>query len=153
MSYPSKPVAELARWAKRHGCVYEGVAQSGHVKILLPTGERYTCSASPSDVNMLKAAKEGIAKKLGIRLDKPRAGRYKHPARRDTYRPAVERVESVSAQFARLARRHRALCDAVRYAQEHDDDSARIAALRDLADVEGQITKLGRRPPLRTCRA
>ena len=153
MNYPSKAVAEIARWAKKHGCVYEGVAQSGHVKFLLPNGDRYTTSASPSDRNVVKIVKRALAKRLGIRLENPRAGRYKHTAHHHAHRPAVERVESVSAQYDRLTKRHRMLCDAVRSATAHEDDDARTAALTDLADVEQSMTKLGRRPPLRTYRA
>ena len=153
MSYPSKAVADIARWAKKHGCVYEGVAQSGHVKFLLPSGERYVTSASPSDGNVVKIVKRALAKRLGIRLENPRAGRYKHIGRRDAYRPAVERVESVSAQYDRLAKRHRMLCDEVRSAVAHENDDARTTALADLLDVEQAIAKIGRRAPLRTYRA
>jgi hypothetical protein len=137
----------------KHGCVYEGVAQSGHVKILLPTGERYTCSASPSDRNSVQVAQKDIAKKLGIRIEKPRSGRYKRGIRRESHVAAVERVDSVSSQYDRLAERHRALCAQINYAQAQGDRTRCKPAVRELFDIEAAITELGRRPPLRTFRA
>lgn len=153
MSYPSKAVADLARWAKKHGCVYEGVAQSGHVKFQLPTGERYTCSASPSDRNSVQVAQKDIAKKLGIRIEKPRSGRYKRGIRQKSRPVTEERVDSVSAQYARLAQRHRELCAQINYAQAQGDRERCKPTVHELFEVEQTIKSLGRRPPLRTFRS
>ena len=50
-AYPSRHVAELAKWGKRLGITYNGLAQSGHAQFVLPNGERYSTSATPSDIN------------------------------------------------------------------------------------------------------
>lgn len=152
MQYPSRAVADLMRWATKHGCTYGGVAQSGHVKILLPNGETYRTGASPSDMNVVKIARREIAKKLGIHEKRPRSGRYKHEPQQAARQPAAVRVDSVSAQYAAHAKRHRELCDTIIDAKTACDIDTARTALRELVDVEIAISGLGRRPPLRTFR-
>lgn len=153
MRYPSRAVADLARWAEANGCTYLGVAHSGHVKIRLTTGEIYTSSASPSDVNSLKRAMQDIARKCGIRLKKPRSGHHKRGVSRSQFPAATDRVDSTSARYDALARRHRELCAEINRAQAISDVEGCRPAVRELFDVEQAITELGRRPPLRTFRA
>lgn len=153
MQYPSRAVADLVRWATQFGCTYMGVARSGHVKILLPNGETYTTSATPSDRRATQNARRAIAKKLGIQEQRPRAGRYKGGSKQTAHTPATVRVESVSARYAKLAKQHRILCDAIANTKRDGHPDAADKFLAELVDVEVAIVKLGRRAPLRTFRA
>lgn len=153
MQYPSRAVADLMRWASKHGCIYQGVANSGHVKILLPTGETYTAAATPSDPRSVENARRSIAKKLGIHEMRPRSGRYKGTPKPRAHKPAEVRVESVSARYAVHAKRHRELCDTIAAARSGGQDDVAKVALAELVQVEADIVKLGRRAPLRTFRS
>ncbi|MFJ4173347.1 hypothetical protein [Microbacterium sp. NPDC089696] len=150
MNYPSKAIADLMKWASRHGCIYRGIAASGHAKIELPNGEVYTTSASPADTNTRKA-KHDLARMLGVKLERPAAGRYRHQPTGGRHVPAEVRVDSVSAKYARLEARHRTLCDEIRDAKSSGYPAR--GALDEIATVEADIVKLGRRPPLRSFRS
>lgn len=77
MRYPSKQIAELMKWAKPHGCEYVGINKSGHAVIRLPGGEEYTTGATPSDRNAIRAAKRGLAERLGIAFTPKPKGHYR----------------------------------------------------------------------------
>ncbi|WP_114589371.1 hypothetical protein [Microbacterium arborescens] len=72
-----KQTAVLAKWAKAHGCTYDGVTPSGHVRIILPDGAMMVTRATPNDRASLHQAQRDIARRLGIPVPAKPAARYK----------------------------------------------------------------------------
>lgn len=152
MSYPSKSVSDLMKWATPLGCTYLGVGGNGHVRIRLPNGEVYTTAATPSSHSSMLNARQDIARKLGVRAKQTRAGHFRKGMTQETRVVATVRVESRSSQVERLEREHRTVCDLIRVAQHAGLKAMCSELVTELFDTETAIRKLGQHPPLRTFR-
>lgn len=145
---------ELIKYGELCGFVLsEEILGSGHYSMTHPNGSNVTVAATPGDLRGDDNTRAAMRRLSGVTPDVGRrAGKFRKGFRLEKFVPADDRVESVSAQYASLARDFDRLNARIKWLQDNGSMDEARAPLRDLLVVEERIKALGRTVPMRTFR-
>lgn len=141
-------VRELIDYARQCGFELDGLDGNGHYVLTHANGSTVRLPSSPGDYRGDRNACAEMRRKSGVTPPRARAGKHRKAIPLQPFIPTDERVESVSAQWARLAREHRRIESQVEYLRDVGDvDGARPLVAR-LVAIEDEQRALGREPSL-----
>ena len=78
-------VRDLIAWATANGWTDTGLRKGGHHVLTHPSGGRVTVAATPSDTRSLANTWAHLRRATGFGPERQRAGRYRHPRRRNGF--------------------------------------------------------------------
>jgi hypothetical protein len=145
-----KRTQDLITYGELCGFHLAGSDGNQHFVMEHPNGERVRIASTPGDYRGDDNNRALMRRLSGVTPDVGRrAGKFRKGVRLETFEPANERVESVSAQFARLEGMHRKACALIDRAESPEEARPHV---QDLVFVESLIKELGRPVPPRSFR-